>query len=460
MGVMKIKPAHPKKKLLFPSSGQLYKRGILRGGVNMRRFALLICLVICSVLPAVLWSQAVSVTEPGDVGLSPERLQRINVMVRRHVDEHSIAGAVVLLARHGKVVYFEPFGVMDVTTKSPMRRDAIFRLASMSKPIVSVAAMILYEEGKFQLDDPVSKFIPELKGLQVFHEGGREAWTAPDREMTIQDLFRHTSGFIYGSTLPKTSLNKMYAEAKIGDSSSTLQDMIRKLHDLPLSSSPGEKWEYGRSTDVLGYLVGVLSGKPLDVFLRERIFIPLRMTDTDFFVPSEKQARFTSLHALSDKGTLVVTDSPIAGEWSRKPTFLEPGGGLVSTASDYFRFAQMLLNRGELDGVRLLSPTTVDLMTTNHLPVRTMPISYGDAKADWMINGCGFGLGFRILLDPVTAGFAASVGSFGWFGFFDTFFLIDPKLDLIGIFLAQFTPPPLYPAVREFQTLMFQTVVH
>ncbi|MCX5643355.1 MAG: serine hydrolase [Phycisphaerae bacterium] len=259
--------------------------------------------------------------------------------------------------------------------------------------------------------------------------------------------------------LPVTSADRMYAEAKLDDSSGTLQDMIRKLHDLPLCFSPGEKWQYGWSVDVLGYLVEVLSGQPLEVFLREHIFTPLRMTDTDFFVLPEKQARFASAHARSKQGTLIVTDTPTASKWSQKPTFLEGGGGLVSTASDYFRFSQMLLNRGELDGVRLLSPTTVDFMTVNHLPGRTMPIMWGSADWDWMLTGWGFGLGFRVLLDPVAAGTTASRGSFGWFGVYDTFFLVDPKQDLVGIFLAQVTPPPVYPAAREFQTLMLQAIV-
>lgn len=402
----------------------------------------------------------ISVAPSADQGVAPDRLQRISTMVQQQIDRHAIPGAVVLLARHGKAIYFEKFGVMDVTTNRPMRRDAIFRIASMSKPIVSVAAMMLYEEGRFQLDDPVSKFIPELKSLHVYQEGGRETWTAPGREMTIQDLLRHTSGLSYGNNPPQNAFDKLYAEANLNDGSSTLQDMIRKLRDLPLHFSPGEKWEYGRSTDVLGYLVGILAGKPLEVYLRERIFAPLRMMDTDFFVPSEKQDRLTSLHALSDKGTLTVTDTPTAGKWSRKPTFLEPGGGLVSTAADYFRFTQMLLNMGELDGVRLLSPTTVDLMTVNHIPARAMPIMWGKNQIEWMLNGCGFGLGFRVLIDPVAAGSAASAGSFGWFGMYDTFFLVDPKLEIIGIFLAQQTPPPIYLGVREFQTLMFQSVVH
>jgi CubicO group peptidase (beta-lactamase class C family) len=393
---------------------------------------------------------------PNEAGLSSERLHDIDAMVNRYIDQKELAGAVVLLARQGKVAYLKPFGFMDITTKKRMSDNAIFRMMSMTKPAVSVAAMILYEEGKLQLEDHVSKFVPELKDLKVFRDRDRSSWTRPHREVTIHDLLRHTSGLTYGGPTPA---HKMYEAANLSDINIDLHEMIRKLSELPLLFSPGERWEYGRSTDVLGYVIQVISGKPIDVFLRERVFQPLRMTDTDFFVPLEKQDRFTSLHARSDQGALTVTDAPSTGKWSRKPKLLEPGAGLVSTASDYFRFSQMLLNRGELDGVRILSPKTIDLMTANHVPSQALPLTMSNKDHEWMIKGWGFGLGFRVLLDPVASGLAASAGSYGWFGYYDTFFLVDPEKKLIGIFLAQFTPPPVYPGVQEFQNLMFQAVV-
>lgn len=392
---------------------------------------------------------------PEEVGLSSERLQSVGEMIQQHVAEHKLPGAVVLIARRGKVAYFESFGVMDVNTKVPLRTNAIFRIASMSKLPVSVAAMMLWEEGRFQLDDSVSKFIPEFKGLKVFKPGGREAWVDPKREMTIRDLLTHTSGISHTPDGPQ-ELVDLYKAAKLIDRRGTLHDLITRLRDLPLLFSPGDRWEYGRSTDVLGYLIEVISGKPLDVFLKERIFDPLAMSDTGFFVPQESQARFSSLHKRSDQGPLVVTST---AEAKRKPTFLEPGAGLRSTATDYFRFTQMLLNKGELDGVRLLSSKTVDLMTVNHVPPPALPLPSDGPDWDWMVKGCGFGLGFRVIVDAGAAEPTASPGSYGWFGGWDTFVLADPKEQLVGIFLAQVLVPPPYPGVREFQSLMYQSIV-
>lgn len=398
---------------------------------------------------------------PEEVGLSSDHLQDIGVTMRRLMAEHKIPGGVALIARQGKVAYCEAFGEMDLETGTAMRSDAIFRMASMSKPPVSVAAMILWEKGKFQLDDPVSKFIPEFKGLKVFKPGGRAGWSEPSREMTIEDLLRHTSGLFSSPTGPQEFVD-LYQAAKLGDRSGTLQDLIAKLSRLPLAASPGEQWVYSRSTDVLGRLIEVVSGKTLDLALRELVFEPLAMADTGFYVPPESQPRLARNHKITEAGALVVAGKPGKDPPLERPTMFSASGGLVSTATDYFRFAQMLLNKGELDGVRLLRPKTVELMTNNRVPPQAMPLSMHDPAFDWMVKGCGFGLGFRVIVDPGSAEPTASVGSYGWFGANDTFFLIDPKEQLVGIFLAQVslsarTP---YPGVREFQSLMYQSIVH
>jgi CubicO group peptidase (beta-lactamase class C family) len=278
--------------------------------------------------------------------------------------------------------------------------------------------------------------------------------------MTIEDLLRHTTGLASSPTGPQEFVD-LYRAAKLGDRSGTLQDLIARLGNLPLAASPGEQWVYSRSTDVLGRLIEVISGKSLDIALRELVFEPLAMADTGFYVRAENQLRFSSNHKITEPGALVVAGKPGKDPYSERPTMFWASGGLVSTATDYFRFAQMLLNKGELDGRRLLSPKTVELMTTNRVPPQAMPLSMHDPAFDWMVKGCGFGLGFRVIVDPTAAEPTASLGSYGWFGANDTYFLVDPKEQLIGIFLAQVslssrTP---YPGVREFQSLMYQSIV-
>ncbi len=399
--------------------------------------------------PNVAASSVTTLRSPEELGLSAERLGRIDSLLGRLVTRQELSGGVALLARHGSVAYCKPFGVMDLESKRPVPANGIFRMASMTKPVVSVAAMILHEEGAIQLDDPVSQYIPEIGGMRPL--SGRVA-----RPMTIQDLLRHTSGIPYGGD--RSPVHRRYDAAKVEESSS-LQDAVERIAALPLLFTPGSSWEYGYSTDVLGRVIEIVSEMPLDVYLRRRLFEPLGMVDTDFFVPAEKQDRFLTLYVAGDSDRLKAMDAPVNGMWSRKPRLLSGGGGLVSTAPDYWRFAQMLLNGGELDGVRILSPATVRLMTVNHVPQSALPVSLGNPASEWMLDGAGFGLGFRVVMHPAEARIPASTGSYGWFGVFDTFFLVDPSQELIGIFLAQHAPPPLYPGVRQFQNLMFQAVV-
>lgn len=398
-------------------------------------------------------AQTPTTEDPGQLGFAIDRLQRIDLMLQRLVADNEISGAVILLARDGRIGHFVSVGNANLEEDLPMRSDTIFRLASMTKPIVSVGAMILFEEGRFQLTDPVSQYIPEFADVRVL-EVDKGTLRQPSREITIQDLLRHTSGMAYAGE--STIVDAYYVNAKLDDPSRTLEEMVLKISELPLAFSPGEGWVYGRSTEVLGHLIERIADEPLDSFLHDRVLEPLKMIDTGFFVPREKAHRFAMAYLRTDEGDLRVSEYPI-GKWLDRPKLLVPGAGMVSTAPDYFRFSQMLLNGGELDGVRILSPTTVDLMVRNHLRVEILPTEFGGPTWDWMVRGWGFGLGFRVLVDAVIAGSAASHGSYGWFGCNNTFFLIDPRERLIGIFMAQSATCD-YPGVREFQSLMHQAL--
>ena len=392
---------------------------------------------------------------PENIGMSTERLERINYFIEDFVNQNKLAGVVALIARHGKIVYRNNFGLMDIETNSPIECNTIFRLASMSKPIISVGAMILYEKGFFQLDDPVSKYIPEFKNLKVL--SGKEN-KIPIREMTIQDLLRHTSGLSYG--FDNNYVDSLYRVLNVEDEKNTLKEMIKKLAQVPLLNEPGEKWNYSFSTDVLGYLIEVISDKSLDEFLSENIFNPLKMEDTGFFIPKTKLSRLMTLYQLSKDGRLIPVKNENKLKYSKKPNFLSGGGGLLSTPFDYLLFSQMLLNKGELNGTRILSPKTVELMCMNHVPDVAMPISMNFPPLEFLLKGHGFGLGFRVLTNKTESGSLANVGAFGWFGAYDTYFYIDPKEELIGILMTQYQGLPYYPLVREFQVLMYQAIIN
>jgi CubicO group peptidase (beta-lactamase class C family) len=367
---------------------------------------------------------------PKDAGFSAAKLQRVKAVVQEMVDKEQVAGAVVVVARHGKVVLMEAVGKSDVAAGTPMRPDAIFRIYSMTKPVTTAAAMTLYDEGKFGLDDPVSKYLLEFKGLRVLSGKGEETITAK-REVTIRDLMRHTSGLIYEGMRPGTTLDRLYRAAGVEDGRGSLADMVQKLGKLPLQCQPGTRFNYGVSTDVLGRVCEVVSGKPLDEFFRQRVLGPLDMKDTGFFVPADKLDRFTASHGPGQKGGLRVVDKPATSRFRSRPTYLSGGGGLVSTARDYLRFCQMMLNGGRLDGVRVLRPETVRLMTTNQLPDEAMPMNL----AGMPVPGMGFGLGFS-----VRTGGGVSAGEYGWSGFASTHFWVAPRPDLVVIALQQYTP--------------------
>ncbi len=373
------------------------------------------------------------------VGMSAARLARITDLMRGYVEDGKLAGVETMVARHGRVVYHEAVGVLDLETGAPVEPNSLFRIYSMSKPIVSMAAMILYEEGRFQLDDPVADHIPELAGLKVLVNGNE---VEPERPMTVRHLLTHTSGLSYGFARDNV-IDQRYREARILGNKN-LDEMIERLGDIPLHFHPGTRWQYGISTDVLGALVERVSGMPLDEFLAERIFVPLEMSDTSFAVPAHKVERFGTNHRINRQtGKLEVVDSPRGGEFVGEVTFFSGGGGLVSTASDYMRFCLMMLNGGELDGARILSPKTVEFVQQNHLR----------PGIDYRGGGGHFGLGFAVTTRPGTSEIG-SIGSYAWGGAAGTIFWIDPVEDLAVVTMIQLMSSP-YPLRAELQAMTY-----
>ena len=376
-------------------------------------------------------------TVPEEAGMSAERLERIRPVMQGYVDDGQLPGFLTVVARRGKIVHFETIGMRDVENKKPVEPDTIFRIYSMSKPITSVAVMMLYEEGRFQLTTPVSRFIPEFKNMKVYNEDQTEILDAK-KEITIKHLLMHTAGLTYG--WGNKPVDALYKEAKIREPGSTLADMVEKLGNIPLVHEPGERWTYSVSTDVLGYFVEVVSGMPFEEFLQTRLFKPLGMVDTAFSVPLEKADRFAALYRHNRREGLmkrVGGDAPLAKD--KLSFFPSGGGGLVSTAADYMRFSQMLLNGGELDGVRILGKKTVELMRYPH-------------HDDW------FGLGFAVVTDKDPPNTLESVGNFSWGGAAATTFWIDPQEELIGLLMTQLLNNR-FPFQQQFKVLTYQALI-
>jgi CubicO group peptidase (beta-lactamase class C family) len=374
--------------------------------------------------------------KPESIGFSSERLSRINSVMQGYVDRKEMAGMLSMISRRGKTVHLEKYGYMDIETQKPMEFDTLFRIASMTKPITSIAVMLLYEEGYFHLNTPVWKFIPAFKNARVLVKetpGGLELADL-DREVTMRHLFTHTAGLSYGWG-ENDPVDILYREVRKKHEESvgplTLKSLVEGIAQLPLAIQPGTQWRYSFAIDVLGYIVEEISGMSIDQFFAKRIFEPLGMVDTGFFVPEEKLSRLAAL--------------------------CSPGGGLVSTLHDYARFAQMLVNGGELDGVRLLSPTTVALMEMNHTPAEALP--YGFAKNDLYHAGYGYGIGMRVLMDVAQTGIAGSAGEFGWDGAFNTYFWIDRKQALYGLLMTQHSPNAYYPIAQQFKQLTYQALI-
>jgi CubicO group peptidase (beta-lactamase class C family) len=380
---------------------------------------------------------------PEEVGLSSQRLTRLSDVLRGEIDSGRVPGTVALVARRGKVAHFEALGARDPVSGAGLNKDSLFRIYSMTKPIVSVAAMMLWEEGRFLLGDPLAKYLPEFANPTVAVErGGRIELVPAERDITLQDLLRHTSGLTY-EFRGNAPVQKMYMEAKVFRRNQTNADQAATLAALPLMHQPGTQWEYSRSTDVLGRVIEVLTGETLGTVLAERILKPLGMTDTDFFVPPVKHQRLAEAFA---KDPDTGADVQLL-EVRQQPSFESGGGGLVSTAMDYARFLQMLLAGGTLDGVRLLSRKTVEYMTADHLG--GVP-----GAPDLLIPGYGFGLGFAVRLQPGIAQVPGSTGQYYWGGLAGTTFWVDPAEQLFALLLIQ------GPGQREYFRVLFRDLVY
>jgi CubicO group peptidase (beta-lactamase class C family) len=387
-----------------------------------------------------------------DVGLSSERLRRIDEGMLRFVDEGKIAGAVTLVSRHGRVAHFSATGFMDREARKPMERDAIFRLASMTKPITCAAVLMLFEEGRFLLDDPIADFLPEFAKTKVFESETSDGLVVADldRPITIRHLLTHMSGIAYEWSAPGP-VARIYHDEEIG-SDEPIAEQVRRLAAAPLCHQPGSAWTYGFSHDVLGRLLEVISGQSLDAFLRERLFDPLEMADTGFHVAKQNLDRVATVYTPAEGGGILRADRADL-DFSMPPVCLYGGGGLVSTTGDYARFCQMLLNRGVLSNVRLLGRRTVDLMTANHTGAKSpfapdFPVS----------TAYGYGLGLRVLIDVAKSDVGSSLGEYGWGGAWSTYFWVDPSEDLFGIVMLQLEPPDNRYG-KIFQTLAYQALV-
>ena len=390
------------------------------------------------------------VGSPGAVGMSADGLARIAPAMQAYVDDGRLAAVMTMVARKGQVVHWNAVGTRDTASGDALERNDIFRIYSMTKPVTSVAVMILVEEGKVALDDPVLKFVPEFADVKVLTEGGDRV--AADSPMTVEHLLTHSSGLSYGF-FGASAVDALYIEANPIAAAEDLGDFARRVAELPLIASPGTRWNYSVSTDILGRVVEVASGQPFDAFVKERILDPLDMNDTAFWVAEEKRARFMANYA-KPGDALVITDSPADGEYTSPPNFPSGGGGLTSTASDYIRFAQMLLEGGSLGDVRILTPETVAKMRMNRLPDALVPIELGD----FLSPGYGFGLGFAVMVDEDASPEPDHNGVFRWAGAANTFFWIDPEAELIGMVWTQFVPFAAYDLEREFQTLVYEAM--
>lgn len=400
--------------------------------------------------------QGIRTVAPNGTGLATDRLERITATMNEHVAKGHIAGAIGLIARRGKIGYFETYGFQDKEAAVPMRKDTIFRMYSMTKPITGVAVMILYEEGRFFLNDPVSKYLPELGNMKVAvvetdpRTGKKTRYTMPaQREITILDLLRHTSGIDYGGP-EDVDGKRIYERLGTNNVDQTIGEMVKKIGQAPLVHQPGTMWEYGLSMDVLARLVEVVSGQPYDKFLEQRIFKPLGMNDTGYTAPPEKANRFSKLYAPGEGWTIKLNTTPAQNSYLKPAVNFGGGSQSVSTAADYLRFCQMLLNGGELDGVRILSRKTVELMTSDHLG--EMP------RGALLPPGYGFGFTMAVSHGAGKTGVSGSEGEYFWGGAAGTRFWIDPKEQMIGIFMIQILPHTNLTYGTQFRQLAYQAI--
>lgn len=417
------------------------------------RSALFATVLMLALFATAAFAQNKKIAAPQSAGLSAERLERLSQAMQDDINQKKTGGIVVLIARHGSIAYHKAFGMADIESGKKMQTDSLFRLYSMTKPVTSAALLMLYEEGKFQLTDPLEKYIPAFKNVKVFvkldNKGGM-ILEEPRRKITIQDVFRHTAGFGYGGS-DDNPVNKAYREAGIDFAKmDSLKELVDKLATVPLLYHPGERWVYSVAHDVQAYLVEYFSGMRFDKFVQTRIIKPLGMKDAVFGIPKEYVSRYTTNYGPAKDGTgLQAIDKPESSNYARYKDHPFGGFSLSSTTTDYFRFAQMLLNHGKLGGTRLLGRKSVELMTMNNLPAQI---------PDNGTPGTGYGLGVSVLLNPAQAGNIGSIGQFGWAGAANTWVIIDPKEDLIALYFTQYMPMD-FNVVSRFQTLVYQSIV-
>ena len=398
---------------------------------------------------------ALPAAAPEEIGLSSAALARITPALQAYVDSGKVAGIVAVIARHGRIGYLTATGQMDVERQIPMRTDAVFRIYSMTKPVIAAATLVLAEQGKLALDDPVSKYIPALADVKVYVSGPADHPVVrdPDAPMTVRHLLTHTAGLVYG--LKQTPVDTLLLRAGLYDPASTLAQFADSIARLPLVFSPGTAWNYSASIDVVGRVIEVASGKPLDRFLEEAIFEPLKMHDTAFRIRRDMRKRIPVLYAPGEAGLRAVEGGPLSGMFLPGARFFWASGGLLSTPADYLRFAQMLLNGGELDSVRVLTRASVALMMRNHLPPELTPIA-GPQLVD---EGYGQALAGVVLVDSTRARLPGSPGIYRWSGYVGTYFWIDPRADLIAMVWTQFSPGRTYQLEQEFQRLVYDAVI-
>ena len=415
---------------------------------------LLVAIALASVFPVA----ALETVKPEKLGFSSQRLQRLQLAMNEKINNKEVAGAVTLLARHGKVVQFNSYGYQDIASATAMKQDAIFRIYSMTKPLISVAMMLLYEEGKWLPGDPIAKYIPEFKDLKVYageDKNGKPILQAPHHAPTVNELLTHTAGFTSG--FAGSPVDKMYNNARIWEAGS-FKEYISTLASFPLAHQPGEAWEYSVAADIQGYLIERLAGMPLAQFLEERIFKPLEMKDTGFFVPEQKLARLATLY--QPDGSSPLAPMPRDPKVATMPAMPSGGGGLYSTAEDYFHFAQMLLNEGEFNGVHLLSPASVKLMRSNHLPETLQTGKWGVGPYR-MQPGFGYGYNLGVIEDPLSINSTLGTGSYFWVGIAGTWFWVDPSNDLLFIGMVQrWVLAPGMPNLEDMsRALVYQALV-
>jgi len=417
--------------------------------------------ILPAILLALLATQApaqqptdLTVVPPETAGFSSERLENLHALMQQAVDTKQIAGIVTILARHGKIIDYRTYGQRDMAAAAPMTKDTIFRDYSMTKPVTGVAMMILYEQGKWLPSDPISKFIPEFAHLKVYKgldDAGKPILVDPDHAPTMRELMSHTAGFTYGF-FGNTPVDKMYQDAQPLNSAN-LHEFIEKLSKLPLMYQPGKGWNYSVSMDIEGYIVEKLSGQSLPDFIRDHIYRPLDMQDSGFYVPADKRSRFSAVYTTGPNGELALVAAGPSGrstDYATPPTMPSGGGGMVSTAADYYRFAQMLLNGGQLDGKRILSPSTVKLMTSNHVPDELLTGQFGIGQMA-MRPGFGYGYNCAVVFDPPQANLPEGKGTFFWDGAAGTWFWDDPTNDVVFIGMIQRMLSPASPNL-EFQS--------